>query len=210
LASYNNGSAWLISLQAPDIWEAVAAALAEGFGGHSADLKYRFAKVLRARRDEVATILAEDGIPGYRIKEALHDFDGTEDEEEVAEEAAAVGPGQGASGAADDGDAQESGLFDDNEEEDEGEEEAKEASGASDGRDQADRRRDQADRRGDGSECNGHRSGAGRPTGRLTRRKLFGGGRNHDENEGRSRREAAEVAKAVAVRGMRAEAWLMQ
>ncbi len=61
-----------------------------------------------------------------------------------------------------------------------------------------------------GNEGNVRRSSGGRPKGRLTRKALFGGRRNQDEQKRGARREAAEAAKAVAARGMRAEAWLMQ
>lgn len=203
-ASYNNGLTWLISLQAPDLWEAVAAAIAEGFGGHGADLKYRFAKVLKARRDEVAAILADDGIPGYRIKEALYDFEETGDEEDHTEEGGETDiSGAGAVDASEGDDAQDAGSFDDEEDENEDGGEGEDDPGVVDGL--VDTAEDD-----NGNEGNASRSGGGRPKGHLTRKALFGGGRNQDEQKRGARREAAEAAKAVAARGMRAEAWLMQ
>ncbi|MBZ9801208.1 hypothetical protein [Mesorhizobium sp. ES1-6] len=203
-ACYNNGSAWLISLQAPDQWEAVAAALAEGFGGHAADLKYRFAKVLKARRDEVAAILADDGIPGYRIKEAMNDFDGAEDEEDETEEGAETDVSRSSVDEESEGDdVQDVDPFDDDEDGTEDGEVGEDGPRVDDGI-------NQTDDGGNGNEGNARRSGGGRPKGRLTRKKLFGGGRNQDEQKKGAGREAAEVAKTAAARGMRAEAWLMQ
>ncbi|RWE22857.1 MAG: hypothetical protein EOS41_23530 [Mesorhizobium sp.] len=200
-ASYNNGTEWLISLQAPDQWEAVAAALAEGFGGHAADLKYRFAKVLKARRDEIAAILADDGIPGYRIKEAMYDFEEAGDEEDDTEGGAETNVPQSSPDDESEGDgAQGLDSFDDEEDESEDGTSEEDASSVDDG----------LNKRGDLGNDNARRSGGGRPKGHLTRKKLFGGGRNQDEQARRTGREAAEVAKAVAARGMRAEAWLMQ
>lgn len=205
-ASYNDGARWLISLQAPDIWEAVAAALAEPFGGHAPDLKYRFARVLRARRAEIAAILADDGIPGYRIRDALHDFDETGEEEEAESETGTSGgpdaSGNGSSG--DDGDPlEEDGYqhehdpFETEEEDDEEEQETGDSGSKTD-------HRSKAGNGGDGS------SGGGRKR-RLNRRNLFGGGREQDEDRrDRTRRSATEAASAAAGRGMRAEAWLMQ
>lgn len=203
-ASYNNGSAWLISLQAPDLWEAVAAAIAEGFGGHAADFKYRFAKVLKARREEVAAILADDGIPGYRIKEALYDFDEAGDVEDETEEGDETDiSGAGAADASEDDDAQDADPFDD-----EGDENEDGGEGEDDP--SVDDSLNQPDDSDNGNEGNARRSGGGRSKGRLTRKKLFGGGRNQDEQKRGARREAAEAAKTVAAWGMRAEAWLMQ
>jgi hypothetical protein len=203
-ASYNNGTTWLKNMQAQDLWEAVAAAIAEGFGGHAADLKYRFAKVLKARRDEVAAILADDGIPGYRIKEALYDFDETGDEEDQTEGGPETDISEAGTADAGEGeDAQDADPFDDEEYETESGREGEDAPNVVDGLN------DTAD--GDnGNEGNARRSGGGRLKGRLTRKALFGGGRNQDELKRGARHEAAEVAKAAAGRGMRAEAWLMQ
>ncbi len=190
--SFREEGRWLINLQSGEKWEAVAAATAEQFGFHGADLKYRFARVLRASRDEVAAILADDGIPQYRIREALHDLDGEKESEEptgkTGDDHKTTGPlvdDHGAGG--DDGGAPG------DEDEADGDEEDEESRSDGEGQDDGNGKdRDKRDRGG--------------PR-RLTPRKLFGGG---GEERKRPRRDAAEAAAAAADRGLRAEAWLMQ
>jgi hypothetical protein len=70
-SSFRSADGWLIS-GSVDLWEAVAAALAEDLSQKpdlKIDLKYRFAAVLRARQSEVSNILMNDGIPPYRARE---------------------------------------------------------------------------------------------------------------------------------------------
>ena len=195
-ASFNDEGRWLISLQAACVEEAVASAVAEPFGAHAADLKYRFARVLRARRDEIASILAEDGIPGYRIREALHDAEEDDEEErDPADEQNA--------------DVADDGAFDKSwEDKDADDGEGIDGMGAGDrpghdGRSRVDGGDDGASRNRD-QNVRGERD----RTRRLTRRTLFSG-RGEDEGPGSRRRDAAEAAKAAAGRGLRAEAWLM-
>lgn len=193
-SSYFDGSKWLISLQAFDKWEAVATAIAEPFGGHAADLKYRFARVLRADRGEIATILADDGIPGYRIKEALQDFEEAEDgdgqtENDELETSSGDEPADGA--GAGPGEAYDEGEGEETENTEEGDTEAGEGGEAS---------RGAVEQRG--SHQHGQRS-------HLTRRKLFSNKRDRDEGRRKNRRAAAEAASAAAGRGLRAEAWLL-
>lgn len=189
--SFKEGGRWLINLQSGEKWEAVAAATAEQFGLHGADLKYRFARVLRASRDEVAAILADDGIPLYRIREALHDMDGEEEPEDTTVQDGEVGATDG-SAQYGPGSTDDDGRFDDDDDE-------------ADANDTAGEVRDQDRNGGDGQGQEGHRRGAQQ---RLTARKLFGGG-GSDERK-RKRRDAAEAAAAAADRGFRAEAWLMR
>lgn len=63
--AFLHGDEWLIDLS--NDWEAVAMALSDGLG-HSADLRYRFAAILRAQnQDAVLRLLLEDGIPSYKL-----------------------------------------------------------------------------------------------------------------------------------------------
>lgn len=64
-SSFLENGVWLIDLADP--YEALAAALADGLG-HAADMRYRFAALLKARNGlEVGRALMEDGIPPYRL-----------------------------------------------------------------------------------------------------------------------------------------------
>lgn len=192
--SFKEEGGWLINLQSGEKWEAVAAATAEQFGMHGADLKYRFARVLRASRHEVAAILADDGIPQYRIREALLDLEGQEEAEETTPQEAERDESNDVADETEQTDGrldEEEDLPDDDEDDD----------GSDDGSGEDDR----VDERG--REREGQRRGGSR---RLTPRKLFGGGRgNGGEDRKRRRRDAAEAAEAAANRGLRAESWLM-
>lgn len=200
-SSFDDGGQFLINLQAADVWEAVASAVAEPFGAHATDLKYRFARVLRARRAEIASILADDGIPGYRIREALRDFDeDSEDGDERSDAETAVSsevdPGNQGNLGDEPNDVIEVDDLDGADDED-----------SDENGDPGGQNRDQH---------NGHRSWNGggggdlsRPR-RLSRRKLYNGGGDIDEDRGRRRRDASDAAKAAAGRGMRAEAWLLE
>ncbi len=189
---FKEGDRWLINLQSGDKWEAVAAAVSEQFGLHGADLKYRFARILRAGRDEVASILAEDGIPQYRIREALSDLDhedepdGQVEDEGHAEAAGDQGDGSGADADDDEHDDADGGGGEGESEEEDGDD-----TGESDERKAGTGDEDRRERR------------------RLTKRKLFGGGGGDDQRK-RRRRDAAEAAEAAASRGLRAESWLMR
>lgn len=189
-ASFKDTGKWLINLQSGEKWEAVAAAAAEQFGLHGADLKYRFARILRASRDEVAAILADDGIPQYRIREALHDLDGEEEHEELAEADGDIEP------AADDqpSDGDGDGMGDDDDDGTDGD--TDEPPGNEPGEEQDGDEGQRRDKHGRGGQR------------RLKPRKLFGGG-GGDERKPK-RREAAEAAEAASERGLRAEAWLMR
>jgi hypothetical protein len=64
-AAFKQDGAWLIDVG--NEWEAVATALSDGIG-HAADLRYRFAAILRApNRASVTRLLIEDGIPSYKL-----------------------------------------------------------------------------------------------------------------------------------------------
>ncbi len=196
--SFREGARWLINLQSGDRWEAVAAATAEQFGLHGADLKYRFARILRASRDEVAVILADDGIPQYQIREALNDLDEQEDDDEPSNEddADADTPvADGESGGANPGDRSD----------DEGDEYTDEADEVDEDGSEQDEGGNDRDGNGNGRKASGERRGGSK---RLQRRKLFGGG-GGDERKLR-RRDAAEAAEAAARNGLRAEAWLLR
>ena len=191
-SSFKEDGRWLINLQSGEKWEAVAAATAEQFGLHGADLKYRLARILRASRDEVAAILADDGIPQYRIREALHDLDGEEESEEAAGmdgEADRTDEGRGS-------DVDGNSLRDNDDDVDESEADPDDSSDEGRGHD--------ADDDG-GQGQNKQRRGGQR---RLKPRKLFGGGGGDDRKQ--RRRDAAEAAEAAVSRGLRAEAWLMR
>ena len=189
-SSFKEDGRYLINLQSGEKWEAVAAATAEQFGLHGADLKYRFARILRASRDEVAAILADDGIPQYRIREALHDLDGEEEPEE---------PTTGQDSGVDDADGaqgndveSDSSLDDDDRVDDKAEA-------------NTDEEREQSSNDDDGQgQSKPNRVGPRR----LKPRKLFGGGGGDERKH--KRRDAAEAAEAAANRGLRAEAWLMR
>lgn len=191
---YREGSVWLISLQAPDRWEAMAAALAEPFGAHAPDLKYRFAKVLRARRSEIAAILAEDGIPGYRIRDALSAYDEADDGENAgSDHEETAEPDEGPEVDLDPLDAENN----------EREEDKVDGTQSNNGDDQA-----SEDRRGrPKTGATDEQSGDSHKRRRLTQRPLFGGGGANGKQ--RSRREAGEAAGAAARRGLQAEAWLL-
>lgn len=67
---------WLIDVGNRE--EAIAMALTDGIG-HAADLRYRFAAVLRApNADAVTRILLEDGIPSYKLAAVRLDLEGEE------------------------------------------------------------------------------------------------------------------------------------
>lgn len=202
-AYYRHGDIWLINLQAPDQWEAVAAAVADQFGGHAPDLKYRFASVLRARRTEIEAILAADGIPGYRIKEALFEFENSEYEEGEAQ-ADWESEAEPADGAGDS--SRELAVGDPVDKEDQKEDAPPRA-----GRDEnADYQSGNAGF-GEPSKVTGTIAQSERgPRRALTRRTLYSGGHYQADHDGRKRRTAAEAASAAAGRGMRAEAWLIQ
>lgn len=78
-AAFKEGDEWLIDLS--NEWEAVAIAVSDGIG-HAADLRYRFAGILRAQnQDAVLRLLLEDGIPSYKL--ATLRLDDGDDEEVV-------------------------------------------------------------------------------------------------------------------------------
>jgi len=79
-SNFLEGDVWLIDLT--NVTDGLASALAEGVG-HGADLRYRFAAILRARnRDEVIRALLEDGIPPYQLAAVRLEDDPELDEEE--------------------------------------------------------------------------------------------------------------------------------
>jgi hypothetical protein len=89
--AFRHADAWLIDIG--NEWEAVAAALSDGMG-HAADLRYRFAAILRAQNgDAVLRLLLEDGIPGYKLTALRLD----DSEDAVGEDGAAVRDTSGAS-----------------------------------------------------------------------------------------------------------------
>ncbi|TNC63533.1 hypothetical protein FHG71_19310 [Rubellimicrobium roseum] len=169
---------------------------------HAPDLKYRFARVLGARRPEIEAILAEDGIPGYRIREALHDLE--EVEEEESGPSATKEPEDSSVSLRSTSDNELSGSEDEQYEDAslDQDEEAEESRGSNSSEAPSSRRTE--------AESSVHRSDGSRAERRLVRRKLFGSGRDQDNDRSQIRHKAAEVASAAAVRGMRAEAWLMQ
>lgn len=214
---YFEGAEWLVNLQGADHWEAVATALAEPFGGHAPDLKYRFARILGARRDEIRTILAEDGIPEYRIREALLELELTEP---AHRESGQGEEGRGTDGREHfperenaDGKSHEPGSDDEalNDVDDDFAED-----------DEIDHQdvEDEDDREGDTRDASGEDQSQTGPSGsdgesrngkrRLKRRRLFTGGHDRNDNQNKSRRSAGEAAKAAAERGLRAEAWFMR
>jgi hypothetical protein len=87
--AFRQGEEWLIDVGNRE--EAIAMALTDGIG-HAADLRYRFAAVLRApNADAVMRILLEDGIPSYKLAAVRLDLDEdegprTQDEEERADD----------------------------------------------------------------------------------------------------------------------------
>lgn len=212
--SFLEDGRWLINLQSGEKWEAVAAAVAEPFGLHGSDLKYRFARILRASRDEVAAILADDGIPQYRIREALTDLD--EDEASDDAEAATDNVSDDAPGAAaESGGQQGNGTGEEDDvggnDGDDHDDDADEDADPDDEDDDSSGGQTDRDGRGNGNDQSDHNQSSGRGrTGQrqLKRRKLFGGGGGEERQ--RRRRAAAEAAEAAARNGLRAEAWLMR
>lgn len=94
-SNFLEGDTWLIDLANPT--DALASALAEGVG-HGADLRYRFAALLKARnRDEVTRALLEDGIPPYQLAAVR-----LEDDPEPEEGEEETGTGDGASAVEED------------------------------------------------------------------------------------------------------------
>jgi hypothetical protein len=88
--NFYEGGVWLIDLADP--YEALAAALADG-PGHAADMRYRFAALLKARNGlEVGRALMEDGIPPYRLASIQL---GEEEEDSPVEPEMPPAPGTG-------------------------------------------------------------------------------------------------------------------
>ncbi|MEL7739059.1 hypothetical protein AAG614_11805 [Citromicrobium bathyomarinum] len=91
-SNFLDGDTWLIDLANPT--DALASALAEGVG-HGADLRYRFAALLKARnREEVTRALLEDGIPPYQLTAVQLEDDPEPDEEVVPQSTGQADPGQ--------------------------------------------------------------------------------------------------------------------
>jgi hypothetical protein len=202
-SSFHDGDVWIINLQGEPM-DAVAAAIAEPFGLHATDLKYRFARLLRAQRNEVAALLADDGIPSYRIREAL--LEDEEDEDSADSD-------QGSHSGRDDFDDNavlKDELDADNDDNEEVSADGDRGSGGSASQDQ-DVGSGSAE---DGSESLGGRSSGGgskkSKNGKLVRRSLFGQGGGGSSSGSVDRRNAADAAQAAHARGLHAEAWLIR
>jgi hypothetical protein len=79
-SAYRQDEEWLISLDG-DKWEGLAMALADGLN-QAADMRYRFAAVLRPRfASDARRALMEDGIPPYQLESLVLG----DDDEETAE-----------------------------------------------------------------------------------------------------------------------------
>jgi len=190
-AAYRVGDRWLVNLQS-EVPEALASAIAEPFGFHAPDLKHRFARVLRSSRAEIPAILAEDGIPSYRIREALAADGPIEESDDGAGEPEAAESDQ-ASQTPDDGgdddidfDVTDDGLSD-------------EANSEPDS--DADETPDDSKGRSSGSSKSGD--------GTLTRRSLFGSA-GAGSYKTKSKRSAAQAAESAVRKGLQAEDWLLR
>lgn len=107
--AYRDRDQWLVSLDG-DRWDALARACVGGLPAvQAADLRRRIAAILTARREDVPSVLIEDGIPPYRLADLLledePEHDGPEEPEveeslapsPAAEPDATTDPDQGAS-----------------------------------------------------------------------------------------------------------------
>jgi hypothetical protein len=72
LAAFADGT-WLVSLDG-DEFDALSKACVEGLS-HATDLKRRIAAVLRAKPSELSSVLLEEGIPTYRLRDLQSEYD---------------------------------------------------------------------------------------------------------------------------------------
>lgn len=186
---------WLISAEG-DMNEALAGICADTFA-HPAEWRHRFATLLRVARDQIGTVLMQDGIPLYQLAEFRLDSgrsDERDDDEGYLDTTSSQNDGTSHSASQeavdDESESENLGLVDDEVEEEPGDGDVgvsseAETSGADGGSGQA--------------------GSTGRRPGKLRSRKLLDG-----ERKDRKPRARSEAAARATVRGQEAEDWLCE
>ena len=200
--AFKTGAGWLVNLDAE--WDGLAVACSDGFR-HASDLRHRFVAILKAgTAAEVATILLDDGIPTYRLREiALPGELSPDGEEEADVSLAAVRPDTDAalsrSTVAASGQAEHD--FDADEKDRDDDEDSSAPSGTS---------REKADPSPGQQPCTGKPSDSdSSATPGLRKRPLYDESRSRasERGAGSGRIAAASAAAHAKARGLAAESW---